>query len=177
MDATNDALAVALIHEVRRRLFTECVPRLKTCVSLLTDDELWYRPNAETVGVGNLVLHLCGNVRQWMLSGLGGQPDTRQRQAEFDEPGPIPASELLQRLDGVMAEVAILLDHLTPRQLLDVRRVQGFDETGIAILIHVTEHFSYHVGQITYAVKSRKGIDVGYYKGIDLGRTGERGFS
>lgn len=169
MDATNDALAAALIHEVRRRLFTECVPRLKTCVSLLTDDEIWYRPNAETVSIGNLVLHLCGNVRQWMLSGLGGQPDTRHRQSEFDEPGPIPSNELLQRLDGVMAEVAILLDHLTPRQLLDARRVQGFAETGVAILIHVTEHFSYHVGQITYAVKSRKGIDLGYYKGIDLG--------
>jgi uncharacterized damage-inducible protein DinB len=172
MDVSSDALAAAVIQEVRRRLFAECVPRLKTCLSLLADEEIWYRPNAETVSIGNLVLHLCGNVRQWVLSGLGGQPDTRRRQAEFDEPGPLPASELLQRLDAVMADVARLLDRLTAWQLLDRRRVQGFDETGVAILIHVTEHFSYHVGQITYAVKSRKAIDVGYYKGVDLGRTG-----
>lgn len=172
MQATSDALATAVIHEVRRRLFTECVPRLKTCVSLLSDEEIWHRPNAQTVSVGNLVLHLCGNVRQWMLSGLDGQPDTRRRRAEFDERGPLPASELLQRLDAVMTEAAVLLDRLTPQRLLDVRPVQGFDETGVAILIHVTEHFSYHVGQITYAVKSRKGVDVGYYKGIDLDQTG-----
>ncbi|MBM3771136.1 MAG: DUF1572 domain-containing protein [Acidimicrobiia bacterium] len=168
MDSTSDALAAAIIHEARRRLCSECVPRLKTCVSMLSTEEIWYRPNAETVSIGNLVLHLCGNLRQWVLSGLGGRPDVRRRQAEFDQRGPIPANELLQRLDDVMADVELALDRLTPGQLLEVRRVQGFDETGVAILVHVTEHFSYHVGQVTYAVKSRKGVDVGYYKGIDL---------
>lgn len=172
METLDDGLAIAVVQEVRRRLFTECVPRLRTCLSLLSDTELWYRPNAETVSIGNLVLHLCGNVRQWILSGVDGRPDTRRRQSEFDEPGPIPADELLRRLDDVMTEVSGVLDRLTPQALLGVYRVQGFDETGAAILIHVTEHFSYHVGQVTYAVKSRKGVDLGYYKGIDLTRTG-----
>jgi uncharacterized damage-inducible protein DinB len=106
-----------------------------------------------------------------MLSGLGGQPDTRRRQSEFDEPGPLPAAVLLSRLDEVVGGVEQVLAQITPAVLAATHRVQGFDETGTAILVHVTEHFSYHVGQITYAVKSRKAVDVGYYRGVDLDRT------
>jgi len=123
------------------------------------------------VSVGNLVLHLLGNVRQQILSGLCGAPDRRRRQEEFDEKGPIPAGELLRRLDALMTEVDQALDRLDPATLLTVRKVQGYEESGLSILVHVIEHFSYHVGQMTYFVKSRKAIDMGYYAGIDLNVT------
>lgn len=165
------ALCRIFVAEVRRRLIAESVPRLKTCLALLSQEEIWQRPNRETVSIGNLVLHLNGNLRQWVLSTLGGLPDTRQRQSEFDEPGPLPTAELLGRLDEVMSGVEQVLARVTPDVLLATHRVQGFEETGTAILLHVTEHYSYHVGQITYAVKSRKAVDVGYYQGVDLGRT------
>ncbi len=160
-----------LVAEVRRRLIGEGVPRIQKCLSELTEAEIWFRPNEHSNSVGNLVLHLCGNVRQWILSGLGGQPDTRLRQQEFDENGPLPARELLQRLDEVMQSVEVVLDKLTPAQILQPVVVQGFTETGVSVLVHVTEHFSYHVGQMTYFVKLKKDMDTGYYKGQNLNAT------
>lgn len=172
MIATPEALTRTVIAEIRRRLITESVARLEQCLSLLTDEEIWHRPNRETVSIGNLVLHLCGNVRQWILSGLGGEPDIRTRQAEFDEPGPIPREVLVGMINEVASSASKVLDTVTPDTLMRVYNVQGFEESGSAILIHVTEHFSYHVGQVTYAVKCRKAIDLGFYDGVDLSRTG-----
>ena len=159
----------ALAHQVRVRLFEEGVPRIKKCLSELTEEETWQRPNENLVSVGNLVLHLCGNVRQWIVAGLGGREDTRIRQTEFDEKGPIPSEKLIAELEKVMAEVEEVLQELQPEDLLAIRSVQGlFTESGISILVHVMEHFSYHVGQITWYTKQVKNIDVGYYAGLDL---------
>ena len=158
----------ALVKECRRRLFDESLPRIKKCLARLSEEEIWYRPNENTVSVGNLVLHLCGNLRQWIISGLGGFEDSRDRPLEFSEVGPISTEELFERLEGTMKEAGIVLDGLETETLLEDRRVQGFDETGLSILIHVVEHFSYHTGQITYHVKSRKNIDLGYYAGMEL---------
>jgi uncharacterized damage-inducible protein DinB len=161
----------ALIEETKRRLLKDSQPRVHKCLAALTEEEIWHRPNEETVSIGNLVLHLCGNVRQNIVSGLGGAPDHRKRALEFSEAGPIPAAELLRRLDETLAEAGAALDRIDPASLLDVRRVQGFEESGLSILVHVVEHFSYHVGQMTYFVKSRKAIDMGYYAGYDLNVT------
>lgn len=161
----------ALIAEARKRLFGESLPRLKKCLSLLSEEEIWFRPNSETVSVGNLVLHLCGNLRQWIVSALGGATDVRVRSQEFSEPGPLPTAALLERLQKTMGEAETVLKSLDPATLLAKRHVQGFQETGLSILVHVVEHFSYHVGQVTYFVKSRKGVDLGYYAGVDLNNT------
>ena len=165
---TNQTFRDLLIAETRRRLMCEGVPRIKQCLAELTEAEVWYRPNQHSNSVGNLVLHLCGNVRQWILTGLGGYPDNRQRQQEFDEPGPIPVGELERRLDELMADVEMVLNGLTPGQIMQSYDVQGFQETGVSILVHVVEHFSYHTGQITWFVKWKKDMDMGYYRGLIL---------
>ena len=157
-----------LILEIKKRLFEENVPRLKKCLTQLTETEIWHHPNAHSNSIGNLVLHLCGNVRQWILSGLGEQADTRQRQQEFDEKGPVPSEKLIQMVDELMDEVETVLDSLSPEMLLEKRDVQVFRETGLGILVHVVEHFSYHVGQMTYFVKWRKDMDIGYYSDTNL---------
>jgi uncharacterized damage-inducible protein DinB len=169
--ASANEMGLALIAEAKRRLIHESVPRIHKCLGLLREEEIWLRPNAETVSVGNLVLHLCGNVRQYILSGLGGAPDRRRRQAEFDEQGPLPTAELLARLTALMEEVDQTLDRLDPASLLTLRRVQGRNESGLSILVHVVEHFSYHVGQISYFVKTRHAVDLGYYAKVDLNAT------
>ena len=157
-----------LIAEVKRRLFDESMPRLHKCLDQLTEAEVWQRPNEQSNSIGNLLLHLDGNIRQWVIAGLGGRPDTRRRQAEFDERGPIPKAALLDKLEATMKEVGDTLDALQPETLLAYRDVQTFRESGLSILVHVVEHFSYHVGQISYIVKSRKDIDMGYYEGVKL---------
>lgn len=171
MDIYAEKFKECIVGEVKRRIIGESVPRIKKCLSKLSAEEIWRRPNRETVSVGNLVLHLCGNVSQWVLSGLGNVPDTRERDSEFTETGEnIPAGELIKKMEDLMQKVTLVLDNLSPDDLLETRNVQGFQETGMAILIHVTEHFSYHTGQITYYVKASKNVDMNYYGGIDLNK-------
>ena len=163
-------LTADLIRQSKRRLLEESLPKIRTCLTQLTQDEIWARPNANTVSVGNLVLHLSGNVRQYIIATLGGVEDLRERQKEFDEKGPMPTPDLLARLEGTMAEASAVIGRLDPAALLKHHRVQGYDYTGLGVLLHVVEHFSYHTGQIIYAVKSRKNVDLGFYKGVDLNK-------
>lgn len=167
-DEEPNAVGQALIAESAHLLHDVFLPRIVKCLSHLTEDEIWRRPNEETVSIGNLILHLCGNVRQWIISGLGTATDTRKRSEEFSEQGPIPTADLTERLKRTLEEARAVLDTLDPATLLETRTVQGYETTGVIILTHVVEHFSYHTGEITYAVKSRKAIDLGYYKDQDL---------
>ena len=161
------------IAEIKRRLFEENQVRIVQCLHSLSEEEIWFRPNENSNSVGNLVLHLCGNITQWVVAGFGKAEDQRERQAEFDERGPIPKEILLQQLTQVMDTVKVVINELSPNQLLSPTQVQGFTEHGISILVHVAEHFSYHVGQITYIVKLLKNKDMGYYAGLDLNQTGK----
>jgi uncharacterized damage-inducible protein DinB len=158
----------ALIQEVKRRLLQESLPRTRQCLASLTETEIWHRPNENSNSVGNLVLHLCGNVRQWLISALGQTPDLRTRDAEFAEKGPLPTEQLLELIDKLERDLTPVLDQLRPEDLVRSYTVQGFAETGLSILVHVVEHFSYHVGQITYFVKAHKNLDTAYYAGHDL---------
>ncbi len=171
MDLLSLQINHAIVQESKRRMIEESVAKIKKCLHLLSEEEIWYRPNENTVSIGNLVLHLCGNVRQWILSGIGNREDKRTRDQEFTEKGPLPTRDLMNNLDTLMAEVEEVLDELTPQQLVIKRKVQGHDETPVGILIHVVEHFSYHTGQIVYYVKSVKNIDLGFYSGKNLNST------
>jgi uncharacterized damage-inducible protein DinB len=164
----NTAFHQALIAETRRRILEESIPRLRKCLTFLTEEETWRRPNPHSNSVGNLVLHLCGNTRQWIGSGLGGHPDLRQRQAEFDERGPLPKERLLEQLDEVEKLVNEVLERVRPEDLLAIHPVQVFEESGLSILVHVIEHWSYHVGQATSFTKALKDLDMGYYAGRAL---------
>jgi len=173
MDNLSQDITQTLLNEVRRRIIEESVPRIKKCLHLLNELQIWQRPNEETTSAGNLVLHLMGNLRQWVLSGVDGQPDHRQRTAEFAETGPIPTEKLVRDLDSLMAEVDQALGRITPERLMEKRTVQGFEENVLSILVHVTEHFSYHTGQITYYTKSTLNVDTQYYTGMDLDQTSD----
>ena len=166
-----EAIPHLLLQEVERRIFKESVPRLIQCVSLLSEETLWERPNPHPNSVGNLVLHLCGNVNQWINSGLGGFPDIRDRQKEFDPGSCVPAKELLERIDASILKAQKVIGDMDGASIQRTYQVQGFEESGMAILIHVTEHFSYHVGQISYAVKMLNDVDLRYYDGQDLDST------
>ena len=157
-----------LVNEVKRRLFEEGIPRIRHCLALLSEEEIWYATNEHTNSVGVLVLHLCGNVRQWILSGLGGQPDLRRRDQEFAPVEKPHSGALIEMLETMREEVEMVLDNLPPHILLEPMTIQGFEENGISVLVHVTEHFSYHVGQITQTAKMLKNVDTGYYSGLDL---------
>lgn len=158
----------AFVDETLRRLYGESYPRILACLHRLDDAGIWWRPNPSSNSIGNLVLHLCGNVRQWIHAGLGGGADTRRRQAEFDERGPVPKDDLIRLLEETMDLVRPDIEGVDPESLLQVRRVQTFDETGLSILYHVTEHFSYHTGQIAWITKMLTDAQLGFYDDVIL---------
>lgn len=160
----------AVIRETKNVVLRDGRERIHKCLGMLSEEDVWYRPNENVVSVGNLVLHLCGNVTQWIVSGLGGAPDRRNRDGEFSEKGPISKAELLQRLDETLDQAEQTLNAFDPARVLDDVTIQGEDTNVMYALIHVAEHFSYHVGEITYFTKSRKNVDTGYYAGRDLNR-------
>jgi len=159
----------AIVEQVRKRIISESIPRIKQCLNELSDDQIWFKANINTNAVGNLVLHLCGNVRQWIMHGLDGQIDVRDRDLEFSEKGVLPKVQLLSLLEQLENDLSDALMRILELDLLEVRTVQKhFHESGVSILFHVTEHFSYHTGQITYYTKKVMNIDTAYYGKLDL---------
>jgi uncharacterized damage-inducible protein DinB len=171
MSSPTNQIHAEIIREVRRRLVGESIPRTIKCLGQLSETEVWQRPNENSNSVGNLVLHLCGNARQWLISGLSAAEDGRKRQEEFDERGPIPTAELVDKLNQLSADLDALLSELDESVHTKMLEVQGFQESGFAILLHAVEHFSYHVGQISYSVKFRKDINLNYYGAQNLDAT------
>jgi len=166
--STAEKLKEALIKEVQVRLYDESLPRILKCIDQLENEQIWWRPNESSNSIGNLVLHLCGNVTQWIYSGLGGFPDHRTRQNEFDERRILDKAELRELLVLTLDKIRPVIIHLKEEELLQPRPVQTFMETGLTILIHVTEHFSYHTGQIAYITKLLSGKPLGFYDGVSL---------
>ena len=155
-------LARPLLAQASRVLRRVYLPRIEACVRALSPDQIWWRANPASNSVGNLVLHLEGNVRQWIVSGLGGAPDRRQRDKEFSELGPIPRRALLARLRQVVAEADRVLGRLNAAALTRTYSIQGFRVTGLRAVFSVAEHFSHHAGQIILLTKMLGGKDLGF---------------
>ena len=149
-------------EQARHSLRRQHLPRIIRCLETLTQDQIWWRPHRTSNSIGNLVLHLAGNVRQWIISGLGKQPDRRDRDREFEEPGPIPRRKLARHLETTVTEACRVLMETSPHDLRREFHIQGFRVTGLSAMAHVTEHFAYHTGQIIYATKLLTGADLGF---------------
>lgn len=156
-------VANAFNQEARRLLTEEYLPKIERCLEKLTDEQAWWRPNPESNSIGNLILHLSGNARQWIVCGLGGALDQRQRQTEFDQREGIPTEELLNKLRTTVAEVNSVLTDFDPGRLLDEYPIQGTRATALAAIFHVTEHFSMHTGQIIQLAKMLANVDLVFY--------------
>ncbi|HEY3038314.1 MAG TPA: DinB family protein [Pyrinomonadaceae bacterium] len=161
-NASKDA-SQAFIQKARELLQNEYLPKIERCVEKLTDEQVWWRPNPESNSIGNLLLHISGNARQWIVCGLGGATDERQRQTEFDERRIIARDELLALLRKTVAEIEDVLAAFDPAHLLNSYPIQGTEATALAAIFHVTEHFSMHTGQIILLTKMLANLDLGFY--------------
>lgn len=157
------AVSGAFIQEARRLLTEEYLPKIERCVERLTNEQIWWRPNPESNSIGNLMLHLSGNARQWIVCGLGGEVDQRHRQTEFDEREEIPGEELLGKLRTTVTDVSGVLARFDSARLLDEYPIQGTRVTALAAVFHVTEHFSMHTGQIILLTKMLANADLIFY--------------
>jgi uncharacterized damage-inducible protein DinB len=153
----------AFIQCAREFLKNDYLPKIERCLEQLTDEQVWWRANPESNSIGNLLLHLCGNARQWIVSGLGGETDRRVRQREFDERTMISRSELLSRLRETLAEVDSVLANFDCERILDQHRIQESAVTALEAIFHVIEHFSMHTGQIIVLTKMLTKEELNFY--------------
>jgi len=167
MDLANQ-IKDLLIKDIKVRFFDESFPRIAQCLNALSEEEVWHRPNGNSNSIGNLVLHLEGNIRQWLISGIGNQEDYRIRELEFSEKGPIPKKALMDKLIQLEEDSKSVFDDISKEDLIIIKNIQGFDTNITSILIHITEHLSYHTGQIAFYTKLLKDIDLKFYGDLDL---------
>lgn len=154
--------------------FEENTGKLITCLNELDEADTWKRPNENSNSIGNLVLHLCGNIRQYVISSLGHLPDLRERDKEFSAAGGYSKQELINKLTSTVNEAINIIRNTTAEELLRKRQVQGYFHSGMHIIVHVTEHYSYHTGQIIFWTKLLKNKDLGFYAGINLNTRNEQ---
>ncbi len=131
--------------------------RIKHCLDQLNDEQVWRRSQASLNSIGNLILHLCGNLRQWIVAGVGGASDVRNRPAEFAERGPIPTAELVRSPEAVVGEAKRVLTGINARQLTAVRRIQSFDLTRVVAIFDSVLHFRGHTQEIVHMTRLRLG--------------------
>lgn len=159
--AEDTAAAGRHFIEKARSYFSEAyLPRIERCLAELTDEDVWWRPNDESNSIGNLLLHLDGSTRMWVVTTVGGAPNLRERQQEFDERTTIPRAELLERLRRTLAEVDEVLAGVDPSAMLERRAVWDEEVTVLDAIFHAVEHFSMHAGQVITLTKMRAGKDL-----------------
>jgi hypothetical protein len=153
---TADELA-AVVGTAAAHELDSALNRIKHCLGQLNDEQVWRRSQPSLHSIGNLILHLCGNLRQWIVAGVGGATDQRDRPAEFAERGPIPKDELLRQLEAVVEEAKRVLASVEAGQLTEVRRIQGFDVTGATAIFDSVPHFRGHTQEIVHRTRCQLG--------------------
>jgi uncharacterized damage-inducible protein DinB len=157
-------VAERFITRSRHYLAYEYPAKIQRCVDVVPPDALWRRANAGSNSIGNLLLHLSGNVRQWIVSGVGGAPDRRQRSAEFEAVDGADAVTLMSALLETVREADAVLAGLSAESLAESRTIQGRDVTVLDAVYHVVEHFSTHTGQIILLTKSLADGRIRFYE-------------
>ncbi|MBL8234763.1 MAG: DUF1572 family protein, partial [Bryobacterales bacterium] len=153
---------------------TQYSSRIGQCLEPLDNDQVWARGSDNENAIGNLILHLAGNVRQWIISGVGGKPDVRVRDREFSARGDIDKADLIERLRGIVEDAVAVIRKLDAERLGQKLSIQAYDVTVLEAVMHVVEHFAMHTGQIIFATKMLTHTDMGFYKHLNQPAHGEK---
>jgi uncharacterized damage-inducible protein DinB len=159
----SSTLARAFASQAIALLQDDFLPKIHKCLEILSDDDVWWRASEVENSVGNLLLHLSGNVRQWIISALGGVPDKRDRPKEFATRGGLSRWDAFSLLETTVKEACLILNRLSGEDLLKERSIQGYRRSGLQAVFHVVEHFSHHTGQIVFVTKLRRHQDLKFY--------------
>ena len=155
---TSDLALNAYLLSVQEQL-QDGLKKIEHCLSQLTLEEIWWRPREEMNSIANLLLHLSGNLRQWLICGLTELPDERRRQEEFDERTRQSSEELLMRLKQTIDEACECINGQDWNALLASRRVQEFDCNGFQTIADSVCHFRGHVQEIIHMTRFQKGLE------------------
>ena len=160
-------ISARFLTESGRYLTEEYLPKIRAALISLTDEDVWWRPNDASNSIGNLLLHLAGNIRQWIVAGVGGTDDNRDRAAEFAARGQVSKAEALEVLSQAVTEAAATLSTCPRGHLSTQVTIQGRNLTVFDAIYHVVEHCAMHTGQILWITKARSGADLAFYRDAD----------
>ncbi|MEO0901911.1 MAG: DinB family protein [Bacteroidota bacterium] len=146
----------------------ESMRMVKKCMDQLSEEMIWKKPNSVSNSIGNLILHLCGNITQYGIASLQGLDDDRNRDEEFEITTGYSKTELIDKLSNTVSAAKSSFLNSNTEELLKKRKVQGFEFSGVGNIVHVVEHFSYHTGQIALWTKLLNNKDLGFYDGFNL---------
>jgi uncharacterized damage-inducible protein DinB len=148
-------IARHFIAQSRGFLRADYLPKIERSVEVLSDEDVWWRANEASNSIGNLLLHLEGSTRAWIIGVAGGLHNPRNRQQEFDEREHVPRAELMSRLKQTLTEVDEVLARLDVEVLAERRQAGSEEVTVLWAVYHAVEHFSMHTGQIIMLAKMR----------------------
>ena len=163
-----------LYLEYSARKLRQLFDRIRTCTGKLSDEQIWLRGAETGNAAGNLMLHLAGNLRQWIVSGVGGKPDVRVRDREFSARGGATGQELLDRLAAALEDAIAVIEALPPARLAERITVQQYNVSVFEAIAHVVEHFALHTGQVIFLTKALTGEDLGFYRHLNAPAHGEK---
>lgn len=158
---------IEFLENSRYRL-GESTRMIKISLAAVEEENIWKKPNESSNSIGNQILHICGNMTQYIIASLGNQDDLRKRDEEFSTTAGYSKKELILKLEDTVNKAKSVLNNCNSEQLLKKRVVQGFSLSGIGIILHAVEHYSYHTGQIAFWTKLMVNKDLGFYSGRDL---------
>lgn len=140
-----------------QKQFVKARDRVNHCLNQLDDEDIWWTPQEPCNSIGIILQHVCGNLRQWVLSGVGGAPDTRNRPEEFEMTERTPKVAVQQTVNEVFDDVLAILKNLAPGRLMEQKHIQGFDASLLGVVYVAVTHLDIHVGQILYITRLKKG--------------------
>ena len=160
-----------LAEEIRKNAclrLQESLDKIIKCLAHFDDQSIWHRSNENSLSMANQLLHLSGNITQYIISGLGKLPDNRNRDAEFAARSGYTKNILVDNFRKVVEDALRIIQNSSVDDLLNIKSVQGFNLSGTGIIIHVVEHLSYHTGQIVAYTKEKINQPMGFYDSVNL---------
>jgi len=146
----------------------ESTRMIKISLDSISESDIWKKPNESSNSIGNQIAHICGNMTQYIIASLGEQEDYRNRDEEFSMTGGFTKIQLIHKLEDTVKKARLVLNECDKKQLIKKRIVQGYNLSGIGIVMHAVEHYSYHTGQIAFWTKLMTNKDLGFFDGRDL---------
>lgn len=153
---TENQIGTAFLIETSKRL-DKSIRRIDHCLDQLNDQEVWWRPKARMNSIGNLILHINGNLTQWVLHGLGGQKDLRNRPSEFESRQTNTKQNFKKLLTDLKDQINKILTDFDSTKLLDEKKIQGFNVLLLNGIYSTMTHLEGHTGQIVYITQIIKG--------------------
>lgn len=163
-----DGVFELLLEQLKKRLIDESFERIKICLNQIEPDKLWHSPNEHITSIGSSILHLNGNIRQWLRSIIEGREVERDRPSEFKPEIKYSVDQLLNILSELDSDVIAMTEELKLIRAHRELSIQGIETNGIDAIVHVIEHTAYHTGQIVYLTKYYSGRSTHFYAHLNL---------